>query len=217
MTQQFFARFLNKEQYKQAERERGRFRSFLLTSVKRFLINAHESAIAQKRGGGIAAISLDEQGIDEDNPRLEIWDERTAERIYERNWAMTLLAEVRSRLESAYASEGKRERFAQLEQFLPGEEPDKATDSAGISVLSCSSAVPGLGMVVLYSLWAKAIQVCDPLVFQEHQESDAGMCIHTQGGWLVSIPPPFEQIGVKQRLIACWYLVSVNTSASLTI
>ncbi len=124
LTQQFFARFLEKEHYRLADRERGRFRSFLLTSVKRFVINEWERSFAQKRGGGRLAVSLDEEALEEGHPRVELTDERTAERLYEQNWTLTLLAEVRARLEAEYAAEGKGERFAQLEQFLPGEKSD---------------------------------------------------------------------------------------------
>ncbi len=124
LTQQFFERFLEKEQYRLAQRERGRFRSFLLTTVKHFLINEWERASAQKRGGGRQPVSLDEQLPDEDRPRIEPADDRNAEWIYEQTWALTLLKNVRARLAAEYAGEGKGERFALLEQFLPGEECD---------------------------------------------------------------------------------------------
>ena len=124
LTQRFFERFLEKEQYRLAQRERGRFRSFLLTTLKHFLINEWERASAQKRGGGRETVSLDELVADEDRARVEPADEQTAEHIYERTWALTLLEKVRTRLESEYAAEGKAERYAHLEKFLPGEECD---------------------------------------------------------------------------------------------
>lgn len=124
LTQQFFARFLEKEQYRLAQRERGRFRSFLLATAKNFLLNEWERRSAQKRGGGQELVSLDEKFADEDRCKVEVVDERTAERIYEQSWALTFLAKVRQRLASEYAGEGKAERFAHLEKFLPGEESD---------------------------------------------------------------------------------------------
>jgi RNA polymerase sigma factor (sigma-70 family) len=124
LTQEFFGRFLEKEQYRLAQRERGRFRSFLLTTVKNFLINEWERASAQKRGGGLVAVSLDEQLEGEERPRVEPANEETAEKIYERTWALTLLQIVRTRLAADYAAEGKAERFAELEKFLPGEESE---------------------------------------------------------------------------------------------
>ncbi len=122
LTQQFFARFLAKEQYRLAMRERGRFRSFLLTAVKNFLINERERASAQKRGGGRIPESLDELVPEGDRARIEPADERTAELLFEQSWALTLLAKVRDQLANEYSVEGKAERFAELEKFLPGED-----------------------------------------------------------------------------------------------
>ena len=124
LTQQFFERFLAKEQYRLAQRERGRFRTFLLTIVKNFLINERERASAQKRGGGRELISLDEPASEGEGPRVEPVHERTAERIYEQTWALTFLEQVRQRLAGEYAAENKAERFVQLEKFLPGEESE---------------------------------------------------------------------------------------------
>ena len=120
LTQEFFARFLQKEHYKLGDRERGRFRSFLLTSVKHFLANEWERATAQKRGGGHAALSLDEELPGEDRPRIQLRDERTAEHAFDQRWALTLLGTVRQKLHAEYASGGKEDRFVQLEKFLPG-------------------------------------------------------------------------------------------------
>ena len=122
LTQQFFARFLEKKHYKQADRNRGKFRTFLLTSVKNFLVNERERACAQKRGGGQAPVSLDEHGSGLGRASADLVDERTAERIYEQRWALTLLTQVRTRLAAEYVADGGEGRFTVLEQFLPGEE-----------------------------------------------------------------------------------------------
>ncbi|MBM3881179.1 MAG: hypothetical protein FJ387_15900 [Verrucomicrobia bacterium] len=122
LTQQFFGRFLARKHYQLADRERGRFRTFLLTAVKRLLVNEWERAAAQKRGGGAAPVSLDAVQPGAEGRALELPDERTAEHAYEHNWALTLLDQVRTRLEAEYAAEGKAEVFAVLEQFLPGGE-----------------------------------------------------------------------------------------------
>ena len=90
--------------------------------MKHFLVNEWERGSAQKRGGGQAMVSLDEGATEGEQPRIEVKDERTAERIFEQNWALTLLGRVRERLEAEYAAGQKAERFAQLEKFLPGEE-----------------------------------------------------------------------------------------------
>src|SRR5262249_55934868 len=90
LTQQFFARFLERQQYRSADQQRGRFRSFLLTCVKNFLLKEWERAGAQKRGGGWVGVSLDETFPD-GGAHLELPDERTADHVFEQNWALTLL------------------------------------------------------------------------------------------------------------------------------
>jgi RNA polymerase sigma factor (sigma-70 family) len=132
LTQQFFERFLAKEQYRLARRERGRFRSFLLTTVRHFLINEWERASAQKRGGGLIAESLDELVPEGDRARVEPLDERNAERIFEQAWALAVLERVRGRLEAEYETEGKAQRFALLEAFLPGEETELTYAQAAV-------------------------------------------------------------------------------------
>ena len=114
LTQQFFARFLEKKHYKQADRNRGKFRTFLLTSVKNFLVNERERACAQKRGGGQAPVSLDEHGSGLGRASADLVDERTAERIYEQRWALTLLTQVRTRLAAEYVADGGEGRFTVL-------------------------------------------------------------------------------------------------------
>jgi RNA polymerase sigma factor (sigma-70 family) len=130
LTQEFFARFLERMYFRQADRQRGRFRSFLLTCVKHFLINEQERSSAQKRGGGQEFISLDENATDGPRADLEPRDERTAEDAYEESWALTLLDAVRRKVEAEYT--GKAERFAILEQFLPGEEPELTYGEAAV-------------------------------------------------------------------------------------
>ena len=121
LTQQFFARFLEKEHYRLANRERGRFRAFLHTAIKNFLVNEWERATSQKRGGGQTDLSLDETAPDQAEPRIQPADERTAEQSFELNWALTLLSRARERLASEYRADGRAERFTHLEQLLPGE------------------------------------------------------------------------------------------------
>jgi RNA polymerase sigma-70 factor (ECF subfamily) len=120
LTQEFFARFLERKYFRLAERERGRFRSFLLTALKHFLINEWERARAQKRGGGNTHLPVDAVAAENLYCR-ELSHELTADKIYERNWALAMLGRVRDGLQREYAEEGKAERFAHLERFLPGQ------------------------------------------------------------------------------------------------
>lgn len=120
LTQQFFATFLGKRQYALADRDRGRFRSFLLACARNFVGKERDRCSAQKRGGGAQHCSLDERTEDGD-PVHEPVDDRTADRVFDQNWAIALLGRVRSRLRAEYAAHNKAERFDILEKLLPGE------------------------------------------------------------------------------------------------
>ena len=117
MTQGFFAQLLERRSIQGVEREKGKFRSFLLASLKYFLADERDRANAQKRGGGRAVLSLDAQEA-EQRYRLEPVDERSPERLFERRWAMTLLDQVLARLAQEFADAGKRELFVRLQAFL---------------------------------------------------------------------------------------------------
>src|SRR5437667_1925465 len=106
LTQEFFARLLEKNFVKSADASKGRFRTFLLTAVSRFLINDRERAQAQKRGGGRALFSLDDARA-EDGFRVEPADDATPETIYERRWAETVLEAVLARLRQEYEKVGE--------------------------------------------------------------------------------------------------------------
>src|SRR5271155_692938 len=120
LTQAFFARLLEKNDLAAADPERGRFRSFLLASLKHFLANEWDRQRAQKRGGGRPPFSID-FGAAEDRYRGEPSHELTAEKIFERRWAMVLLANVQARLEQEYVEAGKPTAFNRLKIFLTGE------------------------------------------------------------------------------------------------
>ena len=119
LTQEFFARLLEKNFLKAATPEKGRFRSFLLVALKRFLANEWERARAQKRGGGAKPLSLDEMSAEE-RYRHEPADALTADQLYDRRWALDLLDRARQRLRDEYLSAGKADRLAHLEPFLSG-------------------------------------------------------------------------------------------------
>jgi RNA polymerase sigma factor (sigma-70 family) len=121
LTQEFFACLLEKEYLRQADPQRGRFRSFLLTAFKHFLSKARERDRAQKRGGGRQPLSLDVQ-TGEHRYRFEPVDAMTPEAIYERRWALTLLEQALSRLRQEMADAGKEKQFDALKHALAGDE-----------------------------------------------------------------------------------------------
>jgi RNA polymerase sigma-70 factor (ECF subfamily) len=117
LTQEFFARLLEKDYVGDADPERGKFRAFLLTAFKHFLANEWHKARAQKRGGGRAPISLD-FAAGESRYLREPADELTPERIYDRQWALTLLEHVLARLREELVRAGQAELFEQLKVFI---------------------------------------------------------------------------------------------------
>ena len=122
LTQEFFVRLLEKNYLSTADRRRGRFRGFLLTAFKCFLANEWDRAMAQKRGGGCELVWLDALSAEE-RYRFEPVDTLTADQIFDRRWALDLLARVRDQLATEFAAAGKDDRFQALEQFLPGAQP----------------------------------------------------------------------------------------------
>lgn len=120
LTQAFFERFLEKDYIRNADQVRGRFRTFLLTCVKHFLSNQRDKEQAQRRGGGTSHLSFDLLIEDcctepESNPAL------TPDRSYERQWAHSVLDNVRSRLHSEYEQSSRTEVFDALKIYLSGD------------------------------------------------------------------------------------------------
>ena len=120
LTQEFFARLLERNWVGAADREKGRFRSFLLTAIKRFLADEWDKARAQKRGGGATLLPL-EFGTAETKLSREPADEVTPEHTFERRWVLTLLDEVVKRLRAKYENEGNGGLFAELHPCLVGD------------------------------------------------------------------------------------------------
>jgi len=119
LTQEFFARLLEKNALARASPERGRFRAFLLTAMKNFLANERDRANAQKRGGR-GRLSLDLH-TGESRLRLEPAHDLTPERAYERQWALTLLELVLGRLRAEFTSAGKARHFELLQAAITGD------------------------------------------------------------------------------------------------
>jgi RNA polymerase sigma-70 factor (ECF subfamily) len=120
LTQEFFARLLAKHQLDSVDREKGRFRSFLLAALKHFLANEWDRRHARKRGGRQVHVPIDTQSAEE-RYRLEPADSRSAEKIYERRWALTLLDRVLETLKAEAEAAGKAAQFDQLKIALTGD------------------------------------------------------------------------------------------------
>jgi RNA polymerase sigma factor (sigma-70 family) len=139
LTQEFFALLLRKEVLAGLEREGGRFRSFLLTALQRFLANEWNRDHAQKRGGYSPQISID--GTAEARYHAGLADRATPETLFEQQWALAILDRVLAKLQREYASLGKAELFNHLQGCLPGSQDDLSYAEAGAALHLNESAV----------------------------------------------------------------------------
>lgn len=120
LIQDFFALLLSKNYFRNANRSRGRFRTFLLTSLKHFMINEWKRANREKRGGGEKIVSLDEEQA-ESRFCLEPAVERPPDTIYDREWAAVVLERAMAGLRAEFERSGKLALFERLKPLVWGE------------------------------------------------------------------------------------------------
>ncbi len=135
LTQGFFARFLERNYLEGLSSEKGRFRAFLLAALKHFLVNEWDKSQRQKRGAGVAPLSVDWQDADT-RYQIDPAEQLSPDKHYDRAWAMALLEQVISRLRDECAAEGKGKMFEQLKPFL----------MAGQSAIPYAEAAGRLGL-----------------------------------------------------------------------
>lgn len=121
LTQSFFARLIGKQDLVAVDRAKGKFRSFLLAAMKNFLANEWDKIKTQKRGGGLQNFTSLDARTAESRYHLEPADPMTADRLYERQWALTLLDEVLKHVRDDYEEEGKGALFDALKSTLTGD------------------------------------------------------------------------------------------------
>ncbi|HTG43012.1 MAG TPA: ECF-type sigma factor [Verrucomicrobiae bacterium] len=117
LTQEFFYRLIRENYLGAVDRQRGKFRSFLLVAMNHFLSNQRDHEQAAKRGGGQRLISLDDVDAETRYAREPVCD-LTPEKIFERNWFLTLFDQARARLEEEQPDGPRRQLFHQLQQFI---------------------------------------------------------------------------------------------------
>jgi len=146
-TQSFFAGLLERQSIGKADREKGKFRSFLLTSLKNFLADEYDRTEAQKRGGKIKVLSLD---IDDGETRYsrEPVDNLSPEKIFERYWAQTVLKQAMARLKAEYVNANKQRLFEHLKAYLTMEQDSMSY----LSVASKLNMTEGAVKVAVYRL-----------------------------------------------------------------
>jgi RNA polymerase sigma-70 factor (ECF subfamily) len=145
LTQGFFHRFVAKDYLSSVAPEKGRFRSFLLASLKHFLSHARERESAIKRGGGQKFVSLD--GLEERYSQ-EPLAVLAAEVAYDRGWATTLMERALDNLSREFETEGKADQFERLQRFLARE--PAAGEYAAIG--GAANMAPGAVSVAVHRL-----------------------------------------------------------------
>jgi RNA polymerase sigma-70 factor (ECF subfamily) len=138
LTQAFFAHLLEKQAIRQADPSRGRFRSFLLVSLKNFAANERDRAIAAKRGGGVAILSLETA---EGRFQMEPPSDETPDRVFDRRWALALLDRVMSRLKVEMSRGVRPSQFDRLKPYLTGDQPQLSYAEAAIDLNTSEGAI----------------------------------------------------------------------------
>jgi RNA polymerase sigma factor (sigma-70 family) len=133
LTQAFFARFLAKNYLEGLSSERGRFRAFLLASLKHFLANEWDKSQRQKRGGGAAHLSLDWLG-GEMKFQLADTTEPSPDKVFDREWALALLERVITRLQEECAADRKEKTFEQLKAMLTADKTAISYPEAAVAL-----------------------------------------------------------------------------------
>lgn len=144
LTQGFFAELLERDFLADVDPEKGRFRSFLLASLRHYLSHERDRARALKRGGGTTTLSLDVE-VGEAGYALRPTEALTPVDVFERRWAMTVLDRAMQRLQTEAGADGNGSQFKELKQYLTSAEPQapyrEAGEALGISEGAVATAV----------------------------------------------------------------------------
>ena len=140
LTQSFFARLFENDGLKSLDRQKGKFRSFLLAGLTNFLNNEWARDHATKRGGGLKIIPWDE-ALAEELYRREPSTETTPEQLFERRWAYTLIELVLERLRLEHEVSGKEREFALLSPYLTNESDGKIYAEVATKLQTTEGAV----------------------------------------------------------------------------
>ena len=124
LTQSFFAYLIEKKIYARADQQKGKFRSFLLASLKNFLADSRDHEQALRRGGAYDFLPLNEEQVAEAESMFQthfaLGESIGEDRLFERSWAEALVAAGLEQLAAAYRAEGKEKLFQELKIFLTG-------------------------------------------------------------------------------------------------
>jgi RNA polymerase sigma-70 factor (ECF subfamily) len=144
LTQAFFERVLQKDYLRAVDRTKGKFRSFLIAMLRHFMANHRRDARTQKRGGRVSFVSLEDESVNEQHLWSAFADD-SAEQSFERQWVMTLLERVLTRLHEEHESANKSALFEELKIFLTG---DRRAKSYGELAAKLNTTEAALKMAV---------------------------------------------------------------------
>jgi RNA polymerase sigma-70 factor (ECF subfamily) len=173
LTQEFFARMIEKEWLTGLKPEGGRFRSFLLTAFNRFLANEYDRQTALKRGGRTPAISLD-QAEAEHRYAMEPVSNETPERIFERRWAWAVLDQAWSRLAEDARAAGKAKHFDALQAFL-SREPGPGEYETAAQQLGMSAGSVAINVFRLRRRYRELLRACVADTVAQASDADEEM------------------------------------------
>jgi RNA polymerase sigma-70 factor (ECF subfamily) len=181
LTQEFFLRLLEKKYLTVVDRNKGKFRSFLLKSFNHFLHKEWRDAHTHKRGGRLQFLSLDDAA--EQRYLLELTHDMTAERLFDRRWAMTVLDTVMERLREECAASGKAQLFDHLKGALSGDKSQPGYAEVGASLNMTEGAVK-TAMHRLRQRYAELLraEVANTVASQEQVEEELRELIAALGG-----------------------------------
>lgn len=140
LTQEFFARLLAKRLLAGVDPTKGKFRSWLLGVMNHFLAHEWAKGRVQKRGGGQPVFSLDEADVEE-RYRIELADEATPEKIFDRRWAFMVLDQAAARLRREHEAAGKTDLYSNLKGFVSTESTLVSYEEAALHLGLSQSAV----------------------------------------------------------------------------
>ena len=141
LTQSFLASMIERGSVADADRARGRFRAFLLASLRNFLLNDIAAGRALKRGGGTVAVPIDADARDQARVPDALTDRNSPDRVFDREWALAVLAHVTERMRSEWVSAGKSYEFDLLAPNLAGDRPDGGYSALAEAIGSTEGAV----------------------------------------------------------------------------
>ncbi len=134
IAQGYFAALLEKNLLQYLDRDRGKFRTFLLTTLQHYMADEHDRQRAQKRGGGRAALSLDFAGADTEISSEPVSPEETPEEGFRREWARSVMSRALDLVREEYAAEGKERDFESLRLHLGSESLSYADVGARLGI-----------------------------------------------------------------------------------